>query len=38
MKEVFKERVFKLRREAYEKYCKEVAAEAKARVKEVERL
>ena len=30
MKEVFKERVFKQRRDAYEKYCRELVAEEKA--------
>ena len=37
MKEVFKERVFKQRRDAYEKYCRELVAEEKAREKEAER-
>ena len=30
MKEVFKEQVFKQRRDAYEKYCHKLAAEEKA--------
>jgi len=30
MKEVFKERVFKTRRDAYEKYCRVLVAEEKA--------
>lgn len=37
MKEVFKEKVFKQRRDAYEKYCRELAAEEKAREREAER-
>ena len=37
MKEVFKERVFKQRRDAYEKYCRKLVAEEKAREKEAER-
>ena len=36
MKEVFKERVSKQRRDAYEKYCHELVAEEKAQEKEAE--
>jgi hypothetical protein len=37
MKEVFKDRIFKARRDAYEKHCKTLAAEVKMREKEAER-
>lgn len=37
MKEVFKDRDFKARRDAYEKHCRELAAEVKAHEKEVEK-
>ncbi|KZP07205.1 hypothetical protein FIBSPDRAFT_965817 [Athelia psychrophila] len=37
MKEVFKERVFKQRKVAYEKWCKEMADQEKAREREAER-
>lgn len=37
MAEVFKQRVFKQRKKAYEKWCREMAAQEKAQEKEVER-
>ena len=38
MKEVFKDRVWKARRDAYEKYVREMAAEQKRQEKEAERV
>ena len=37
MKEVFKDPVFKVRKDAYDKYCKQMAAEEKAHEKELEK-
>ena len=37
MKIVFKDRIFKARRDAYEKYCRNMAAEDKAREKDAEK-
>ncbi|KAF7975702.1 hypothetical protein HWV62_8649 [Athelia sp. TMB] len=38
MKEVFKERVWQLWKQAYEKYCRDLVAEEKAKLKEVEQV
>ncbi|KAF7971789.1 hypothetical protein HWV62_19919 [Athelia sp. TMB] len=38
MKEVFKERVWRLRKQAYERYCRDMVAQEKAKLKEVERV